>query len=87
MSHTGIDVFDFILFTIYPVVGLFVVEFVSKIIKISKWIKTSTQGFVSLMFAIVYLTFLGNDTLPLTAIVLFALSWVLFYQTKKTKQS
>jgi len=28
MSHTGVDVIDFLFYTIYPVIGIFVVEMI-----------------------------------------------------------
>ena len=31
MSHTGVEVFDYLLYTIYPVIGIFIVEFISRI--------------------------------------------------------
>lgn len=85
LSHTGVDVIDFILFTIYPVIALFAIEMVSKIFKISKWIKFTIQGLVSIGVAIVYFTFPGNTNFPLTALVLIALGLALFYQARRAK--
>lgn len=85
LSHTGVDVIDFLLFTIYPVIALFVIEGISRIIKIPKWIKLVTQGVVSIGFAIAYLTFPGDQKFPLTAIVLIVLGIAIFYQAKRAK--
>jgi len=85
LSHTGVDVIDFLLFTIYPVIALFVIEMICRIAKIPKWIKLSTQGFVSIGFAIAYLTFQGDTKFPLTAIVLIALGVAIFYQARRAK--
>jgi len=85
MSHTGVDVIDFILFTIYPVIALLAIEIISRIIKIPKWLKLLSQGFVSIGFAVAYLTFPGDTKFPLTAIVLIALGLALFYQAKGAK--
>ena len=30
MSHTGVDVIDFLFYTIYPVIGIFIVEGISR---------------------------------------------------------
>jgi len=48
MSHTGVDVIDFLFYTIYPVIGIFVVEMISRLIKAPKWIKLWTQAVVPL---------------------------------------
>ena len=85
LSHTGVDVIDFILFTVYPAAALFAVEIASRAIKSPKWIKLVIQGITSIIFAIVYLTFPDDDKLPLTAIVLIALGVALFYQAKRAK--
>ena len=34
MSHTGVDVIDFLFYTIYPVIGIFVVEVISRLVKL-----------------------------------------------------
>ncbi|NIP62333.1 MAG: hypothetical protein GWN01_08075 [Nitrosopumilaceae archaeon] len=87
MSHTGVEVFDFLLFTVYPVIGLFVIEIIFRIIKGPKWIKLFSQGIVCIGFGIAYLSFPGDEKFPLTAVVLFALAVALFYQGKRAKIS
>lgn len=91
LSHTGVDVIDFILFTIYPVIALFAVEMASRIIgriiKIPTGLKLSVQGIISIGFAITYMTFPGDTKFPLTAAVLIALSISLFYQARRAKIS
>lgn len=87
MSHTGVEVFDFLLFTIYPVIGLLVVEIASRLTRSPKWIKLCIQAFVSIGFAIAYFSFPGDEKFPLTAIVLLALAIALFYQARRAKIS
>ena len=50
MSHTGVDVIDFLFYTIYPVIGIFAVEGISRLVKAPKWIKLWTQAAVSIGF-------------------------------------
>jgi len=83
MSHLDIDVIDFLLLTIYPVVGLFIIEMISRAIKISTWLKLTIQGFLSIAFAIAYVTLITAHWL--TAIVLVALAVALFYQARRAK--
>jgi len=83
MSHLDVDVIDFLLLTIYPVVGLFIIEMISRAIKISTWLKLTTQGFLSIIFAIAYVTLITAHWL--TSMVLVALGIALFYQARRAK--
>lgn len=83
MSHLDVDVIDFLLLTIYPVIALFAVEMVSRAIKLAGWVKLATQGIISIGFAIAYVTLITAHWL--TSIVLFALAIALLYQAKIAK--
>ncbi|MBI2006043.1 MAG: hypothetical protein AABX58_01740 [Thermoproteota archaeon] len=83
MSHLDIDVVDFLLITIYPVIGLFIVEIISRKLKIPSWSKLITQGIISAAFAVTYVTVITAHWL--TSVVLFALSVTLFYQARRAK--
>ena len=83
MSHLDVDVIDFLLLTIYPVVGLFIIEMISRALKISSWLKLSIQGLLSIGFAIAYVTMITAHWL--TSIVLVALAVALFYQARRAK--
>jgi hypothetical protein len=83
MSHLDIDIVDFLLITIYPVIGLFIVEIISRKLKIPSWSKLITQGIISAAFAVTYVTVITAHWL--TSVVLFALSITLFYQARRAK--
>ena len=86
MSHTGVDVIDFLFYTIYPVIGIFIVEGISRIFKIPKWIKLWTQAIVSIAFGIYYWFILpAPQNFPLTAMVMFALAIALDLSGKTCK--
>ena len=88
MSHTGVDVIDFLFYTIYPVIGIFIVEIISRLFKIPKWIKLWTQAVVSISFGIYYWFILpAPQNFPLTAMVMFALAIALVYQGRRAKIS
>ena len=88
MSHTGVDVIDFLFYTIYPVIGIFVVEMISRLIKAPKWIKLWIQAVVSFGFGIYYWFILpAPQNFPLTAMVMFALGIALVYQGRRAKIS
>ena len=83
MSHLDVDVIDFLLLTVYPVIGLFIIEMISRAMKISSWLKLSSQGFLSIIFAIAYVTMITAHWL--TSIVLAALGIALLYQARRAK--
>ena len=85
MSHTNVEVFDFLLFTVYPVIAIFIVEVICRVIKAPKWSKLWTQAIAAIGFGIAYVSFPGDEKFPLTAIVLFALAVALIYQGKRAK--
>ena len=100
MSHPGsVDIVDFVLLTIYPVGGLFIIEILSRIISrtskpVPSWLKLSIQGVTMVGFAVAYTVFLpfiinqeANTVEPhtITAFCLFALAVALFYQARRAK--
>lgn len=88
MSHTGVDVIDFLLYTIYPVIGIFAVECGSRLVRAPKWTKLWTQAAVAIGFGAYYWLVLPYpQNFPMTALVLFALAVALLYQGKRAKIS
>tara|TARA_B100000029_G_scaffold260502_1_gene256948 strand:- start:354 stop:674 length:321 start_codon:yes stop_codon:yes gene_type:complete len=98
MSHAGsVDIIDFILLTVYPVVGLFVIEAIFRLVKIiPSWTKLTVQGITMIGFAIIYIGFMpliatssdkhiSADPHWLSAFVLIALAVTLFYQARRAK--
>jgi hypothetical protein len=88
MTHTGVDIVDFLFYTIYPVIGIFIIEVISRAIKSPKWIKLWIQAIVSIGFGIYYWFVLPTpQNFPLTAMVMFTLAIALIYQGKRAKIS
>lgn len=88
MTHTGVDVIDFLFYTIYPVIGILTVELISRITKTPKWIKLWIQAAVSTGFGIYYWFVLpAPRNFPLTGLVMFALAIALIYQGRRAKIS
>jgi len=83
MSHLGIDIDFYFLLTVYPVVGLLIVEIICRVAKIPAWVKLVAQGTTCVGFGIAYITLIVAHWI--TAVVLFALSFALFYQARTTK--
>lgn len=88
MSHTGVDVIDFLYYTIYPVLGIFAVEGVSRLARLPKWIKLWAQAGVSMGFGVYYWFVLpAPQNFPLTGLVLLALAAALIYQGRRARIS
>ncbi len=88
MSHTGVDVIDFLFYTIYPVIGIFLVEVACRITRAPKWIKLWVQAVVAIGFGIYYWFVLpAPQNFPLTAFVMFVLAVALIYQGRRAKIS
>tara|TARA_Y100001949_G_scaffold169232_1_gene168939 strand:- start:1082 stop:1357 length:276 start_codon:yes stop_codon:yes gene_type:complete len=83
MSHIDVDIIDFLILTIIPVVVLFVIEMICRAIKIVSWIKLTIQGIMMVVFAVGYMTVITPHVL--TAICLLALAGALFYQARRSK--
>jgi len=99
MSHPGsVDIIDFVLLTIYPVGGLFIIEILSRIISktgkpVPSWLKLSTQGVTMVGFAVAYTVFLPffvnqdhtAEPHTITAFCLLALAVALFIRQDAQK--
>jgi len=101
MSHPGsVDIVDFVLLTIYPVGGLFIIEILSRIISktgkpVPSWLKLSIQGITMVGFSVAYLAFIpffinqdkahSAEPHTITAFCLLALAVALFYQARRAK--
>ncbi len=82
MSHTGVDVIDFLLLATYPAVALLGVELVHRLVHMAKWAKLAVQAAISVAFAVAYVVALPTPHW-LTAIVLIALAAALGYQARR----
>ena len=88
MSHTGVDVIDFLFYTIYPVLGILAVEGISRVAGIPKWVKLWTQAAVSAGFGVYYWFLLPiPNNFPMTGLVLLALAVALLYQGRRARVS
>lgn len=84
MSHIpGMDVIDFVLLTVYPVVALFAAEMAARATKLKSSIKLTMQAILSIGFGIAYVTVITAHWM--TSLVLFALAAALLYQARLAK--
>lgn len=88
MSHTGVDIIDFLLYTAYPVLGIFAVECACRLARSPKWTKLWAQAAVAIGFGTYYWFILPHPkNFPMTALVLFALAVALLYQGRRARIS
>lgn len=82
VSHTGVDVIDFLLLTAWPALALLGIEGISRAIRAPRWAKLAAQAAASVAFAVAYVTLLPVPHW-LTALVLVALAVALIYQARR----
>lgn len=88
MSHTGVDIIDHLLYAVYPVLGIFAVEGISRLIRAPKWTKLWAQAAVSIGFGVYFWFVLPvPDNFPMAAVVLFMLAVALIYQGRRARIS
>lgn len=83
LSHLDVDVIDFLLLAAYPAGALFLIEMISRGVRIPTWIKLSVQGVASAGFAIAYVTLITAHWF--TSLVLAFLAVALFYQARRAR--
>ena len=82
MSHTGVDVIDFLLLATWPAIALLAIEGAWRAIRTPKWTKLIAQAVASVAFAVAYVTALPTPHW-LTSVVLVALAAALAYQARR----
>ena len=82
MSHTGVDVIDFLLLAVWPAIALLAIEAARRIIHFANWTKLAAQAAAVAAFGVAYITVLPTAHW-LTSVVLFALSIALAYQARR----
>lgn len=82
MSHTGVDVIDFLLLATWPAIALLAIELLRRATHFANWIKLAAQAITVIAFAIAYITVLPTPHW-LTSIVLIALGVALAYQSRR----
>ena len=81
--NNGADFALYLEIIAYPVIGLFIIEMISRAAKIANWVKLLFQAVMCVLFGIAYMTLQFGHWI--TGIVLIALAIALFYQSKVSK--
>ena len=83
MTHNGIDIDQYILFTIYPSIVFFGLGFIAKKNKIRESIKYTLQAITCVIFSIAYFVAVPNGGAQGLALVLAMFGALLFFMARK----
>lgn len=85
MTHNGIEIEQFVLFTIYPALAIFVIAFIWSKLNLKKSFQYLIQAITCIVFAILYYLFIPNGGAQGLAIVLVLFSFILLLMARKQK--
>jgi hypothetical protein len=85
LSHTGIDIDQFILLTIYPTAVFFAIGLVAKKGMLSEVLKYALQGITCIIFSIVYFVGISHGGANGLAVVLAMFGVLLLFMARKQK--
>jgi hypothetical protein len=82
LTHNGIDIDQYLLFTIYPSVLIFGIGFLAKKGKMRESIKYTLQGLTCIIFSLAYFVAVPNGGAEGLAIVLAIFGVLLFFMAR-----
>jgi hypothetical protein len=87
LPHNGVDIDQYILLTIYPIVAFFVIALLGKKFKLDEVFKYFFQGLSCILFAIFYIILIPRGGAQGLALVLILFGVLLFFMARKQKIS
>jgi hypothetical protein len=87
LPHNGVDIDQYILLTIYPIIAFFVIALLGKKFKLDEGFKYFFQGLSCILFAIFYIILIPRGGAQGLAIVLILFGVLLFFMARKQKIS
>ena len=87
MPHNGIDIDQYILLTIYPIVAFFAIAIIGKKLRLDEAIRYLFQAISCILIAIFYLALIPRGGAQGLAIVLILFGILLFFVARKQKIS
>ena len=87
MPHNGVDIDEFILLTVYPIIAFFAIGFLAKKIKLGEAWGYLFQGISCLLFAVSYVFMIPRGGAQGLAIVLILFGILLLFMARKQKIS
>jgi hypothetical protein len=87
LPHNGVDIDQYILLTIYPIVAFFAIAFLGKKFKLDEALKYFFQGVSCILFAVFYIILIPRGGAQGLAIILILFGILLFFMARKQKIS
>lgn len=87
MPHNGIDIDQYILLTIYPIVVFFAIAILGKKLNLDEAFKYLFQGISCILFAVFYIFLIPRGGAQGLAIILILFGILLFFMARKQKIS
>jgi O-antigen/teichoic acid export membrane protein len=87
LPHNGVDIDQYILLTIYPIVVFFAIAILGKKFKLDEALKYFFQGISCISFAVFYIILIPRGGAQGLAIILILFGILLFFMARKQKIS
>jgi O-antigen/teichoic acid export membrane protein len=87
LPHNGVDIDQYILLTIYPIVVFFAIAILGKKFKLDEALKYFFQGISCILFAVFYIILIPRGGAQGLAIILILFGILLFFMARKQKIS
>jgi hypothetical protein len=87
LPHNGVDIDQYILLTIYPIVAFFGIAILGKKFKLNEALKYFFQGISCILFAVIYIMLIPRGGAQGLAIILILFGILLFFMARKQKIS
>jgi len=87
LPHNGVDIDQYILLTIYPIISFFAIALLGKKFKLDEVFKYFFQGISCILFAIFYIILIPRGGAQGLALVLILFGVLLFFMARKQKIS
>jgi hypothetical protein len=84
MTHTGIDIDQFILLAVYPTITFFIIGIIAKRLSLGEPLKYAIQASNSIIFGVVYFLAIPNGGAQGLATVLILFGGVLIMMARKS---
>jgi O-antigen/teichoic acid export membrane protein len=85
LPHNGVDIDQYILLTIYPIVVFFAIAILGKKFKLDEALKYFFQGVSCILFAVFYIILIPRGGAQGLAIILILFGILLFFMARKQK--
>jgi hypothetical protein len=87
LPHNGVDIDQYILLTIYPIIAFFAIASVGKKFNLGEAFRYFFQGLSCILFAVFYIMLVPRGGAQGLAIILIMFGILLFFMARKQKIS